>query len=176
MMRPGLLLAVLTLAALVTQPAGAAEFGRLFSTAEERRALDEIRREYELDDEPVPEPGPRQAENQEPAVSQLTINGVVLRSSGLNSTWINGSQVIGGTTTREGLRVRTEREGGGSVRITLPSGVDMVRLRPGQKIDVVSGSVLEAYQVKQADDDARSAFEVDGGEEAPPEVTQETGS
>ena len=97
-------------------------------------------------------------------VLQLSVDGVVLRSDGLESTWVNGSPVVGGVT-REGLRVEAERGStAGDVSITLPSGLEIVRLRPGQKVDVVSGTVIEVYEREQSEG-AASVFEPGGAGE-----------
>lgn len=152
--------ALLAVALLGAAPAEAQRLGRLFFTPEERQALEEARREYELGgpEEPEPRDVPK-VEQDDPVVSRLRINGVVLRSAGPSSTWVNGSPVVGGMT-REGLRVEADRGSArGNVRITLPSGVETVRLRPGQQIDVVSGSVLEVYQRDEPEVSA-SAFDV----------------
>jgi hypothetical protein len=136
---------------------------RLFTTTEERLHLDELRREYEYG-EPAVEAAPVQANVEEdPVVSRLTINGVVLRSSGNNSTWVNGTRIGPAGSTREGIRISEDEEGG--VRITLPSGADTIRLKPGQKIDVASGTVLDAYQRAPGEEQERtSAFDLESGE------------
>lgn len=128
----------------VPHDADAQRLGRLFSTPEERALLDELRR-----DRRIIEPEPQSVVDiapEIPTVEQVTIDGVVLRSSGANSAWINGQPVSGGARTRDGVRVDASAAGGGQVKITLPSGADTIDLKPGQKIDVNSGVVLEAYE------------------------------
>ena len=142
-------------------PAGSAqEMGRLFSTVDERTILDEIRRDRDM---AIPEPAPQPVATVElPKVERLSIDGLVIRSGGANSAWINGRPVSGGWITREGVRVdTTSGQGGGTVKFTLPSGVDTVELKPGQKIDVTTGVVVEAYE-RESRLDAASAFERPG--------------
>ncbi len=142
-------------------PAGSAqELGRLFSTADERASLNEIRRDRHM---AIPEPAPQPvAAVEPPKVEQLSIDGLVIRSGGANSAWINGRPVSGGWITREGVRVdTTSGQGGGTVKFTLPSGVDTVELKPGQKIDVTTGVVVEVYE-RESQLDAASAFERPG--------------
>ncbi len=140
-------LMALGLAAALVLPlnvAHAQRLDRLFSTSDERALLDELRRERQIvapDQQAVVEIVP-----DTPSVEQVTINGVVLRSGGVNSAWINGRQVDAGARTREGVRVDTSATRGGSVKITLPSGAESINLKPGQKIDVDSGVVVEAYE------------------------------
>lgn len=145
--RTSLYVATLGVAAaflLLSQEAHAQRLGRLFSTPEERALLDELRRERNI---VAPDPqAVVTAVPDVPAVEQVTIDGVVLRSSGADSAWINGRQVSGGARTREGVRVDTSTSRGGRVKITLPSGADTIDLKPGQRIDVNSGVVVEAYE------------------------------
>ncbi len=128
---------------LVSFDAEAQRLGRLFSTPEERALLDELRRERKI---VAPDPQVTEIVPDTPTVEQVTINGVVLRSGGTNSAWINGRQVDAGARTREGVRVDTSPADGGRVKITLPSGAETIDLKPGQKIDVDSGVVVEAYE------------------------------
>ncbi len=125
--------------------------GRLFSTVEQRDALNELRDAYRLGD-----PVQKKSAEAPPAPPPVTINGIVLRGKKHHSTWINGSFVPGGKSSGEGIQVETQRAAGGSVRIMLPNGSDTVRLKPGQKIDIVSGSLLDAYQRKPAEDAERA--------------------
>lgn len=155
--RPALWLLVALLCSGVAAATQAQQrLGRLFSTPEERANLNELRKNREL---VLPDPAPvAQTTEPEPTIEQLSIDGLVIRSSGANSAWINGRQVSGGWTTREGVRVDTSAiERGGRVRITLPSGVDSVDLKPGQKIDVLSGVVVEGYE-KGGSDEGPSVF------------------
>ncbi len=123
--------------------ADAQRLGRLFSTPDERALLDELRRERQIVD---PDPQVTEIIPDSPSVEQVTIDGVVLRSSGADSAWVNGRQVDGGSRTREGVRVDTSATQGGRVKITLPSGAETIDLKPGQKIDVDSGIVIEVYE------------------------------
>lgn len=136
---------VLVVAATFALPAESQRLGRFFSTPDERELLDELRRNRDL---AGPEPEPLTQEPvQETVVEQLSIDGVVIRSGGANSAWVNGRPVSDGWTTREGVRVDAASVGrSGRVIITLPSGVDTIDLKPGQKIDVESGLVMEAYE------------------------------
>lgn len=139
------------------QSAEPASIGRLFLTPAQRVALDALRNrkpepapvaivarpELEPEAEPVAAPAP-------PVVSELTVNGLILRKDGPSAAWVNGAPILNGAMTREGVVVRTGR---GGVRMVMPSGSQTLRLRPGQKVDVVNGSVLEPYQVPADLDD-----------------------
>ena len=135
--------------------------GRLFSTPELRAELDRVRDDptFGQVEEAPPAPAPvMPAPAPGPVVDQVTVNGIVIRSSGQNASWINGTSIPAGDSTREGIRVQAEATGGGSVRLILPSGENTVQLKPGQKIDVLTGGVLEPYQ-RETDEDAPGLFE-----------------
>ena len=139
--------------------------GRLFSTAEQRIALDRLRdrpaveqvaapaaSEAEVEPEPEPdiafEPGP---ERDAPALS-VTVNGVVLRSDGHRLAWVDGVETGAGATTPGGVGIEVDRTPGGRVRIRLPERGVHADLKPGQTIDVARGSVLEAYESRPVKD------------------------
>ena len=143
---------------LCAGPSEARSFGRLFTTTEERALLDEIRTAHDYG-APVVAASPVA-----PVIPEVTINGVVVRSSGNNASWINGAGIMGAETTREGIRVEARRAGGGTVRIILPSSLDPFELKPGQKIDVVRGQVQDGYgTVGNGDADTQDAIEDAGG-------------
>ena len=115
---------------------GAQDLGRLFSTPQERDRLDALRRSGEP------------ASPEAPVSSRLTVNGLVMRELGPDSVWINGERVSRSGRTREGIRVRGEA--GARVRVTLPRGAGTVRLKAGQKVDLATGTVRDAYEADPA--------------------------
>ena len=146
----------IAISTLLVGVASADTLGRLFSTPELRIELDDIRN--------APDLGKPQAavvvdvvSNRGPVVPTVTINGIVVRSSGQHSSWINGSRIPAGQATQEGIRVETSALGGGSVTIILPAGAETISLKPGQKIDLTTGRLLEAYEYR-SNADAASAF------------------
>lgn len=113
------LLAILTIA-----PAQAETLGRLFHTPEQRALLDQTRRST-----PAGVLSPDSSTADTPGVM---VNGIVTRSDGKRSTWVNGRMEHGAGDAR------------GSVRMTLPNGE--VQLRVGQHIDPATGQVTESYR------------------------------
>ena len=113
--------------------ADAESLGRLFTTPEERASLDEIRRDPDFGRVEVIEVAPTVDQPDGPVVPHVTINGVVFRSSGINASWINGLSVSS-DSTREGIRVQTRQlESGGTVKLSLPGGLETIQIKPGQK-------------------------------------------
>lgn len=153
------------LAVLVLSGAAAAQdIGRLFTTAPERSTLNQLRIEAQFArPEPEAEAVPEQVAQPQPptgpSVSRLEVNGVVRRSGGPTTVWVNGAQVERGVVSREGLRVDPGRRIVDGVQVRLPSGLRSVRLKPGQAIDVNSGTLVDAFE-RTSDSQAESAFEL----------------
>ena len=166
--------ALVVLFAAVTGAAHAQSFGRLFSTPEQRIQLDEVREEYEYGKPPrPPEPEVKKDDSQanRPALPQVTVNGVVLRSSGNDTSWVNGTRILSGQTTPEGIRIEPRRVKGPAVKLVLPSGVGTTPIKPGQRIDIVSGTVVETYRApKDGTSSARAqpVFDEQPGERSLP--------
>lgn len=164
---------LLVATALWMQGVRADDFGRLFSSPDERARLDELRRTMDVPPPPVVVPVDNSVEPLEvreptlPSVQQFTVNGVVLRSSGHHASWVNGAQVLRGDTAAGGVQIEPDGSRETGIRIHLPSGLDTVTIKPGQKIDVIDGKVFEPYQ-PGARSDEQSAFAaetpVTGGE------------
>ena len=168
--RIGARLAVLVLALAVHVPeASAQRLGRLFTSVDERASLEELRYQSQFaTPAPAPEPVavvPGAVAQSASVVSSLTVNGIVRSSDGSATVWINGDQIQRGGSTREGIRVITTGPGGRNVRARLPSGVDTIDLKPGQKIDVLHGVVLEPYERSERTPAGPSAFRLEPGPE-----------
>jgi hypothetical protein len=174
--RPGCASCLLAAGLLLLGVVGAEaqELGRLFTTPQERASLDEIRYQSRFaapEPQPVPEPATQtsagEPEPTGPVISRLTVNGVVRRSGGPGTVWVNGDEVERGGITREGILVQGANRQARNVRLQLPSGISSIELKPGQEIDVLSGTVLEPYE-KGAGASGESAFEAprEGGPRA----------
>ena len=129
----------LVVAILIGSGAGAQTLGRLFSTPEERELLDALRagREHHA---------PPESGQSEPAgvTSRLTVNGLVTRARGPDSVWINGERMSRDERTGEGIQV--QGEAGARVRLILPRDAGSIRLKAGQKVDLATGSIRDAYE------------------------------
>ncbi len=159
--RTQILPAVLIWTFITPIPVSAEDFGRLFMSREQRANLNDIRYQSKFAPLPEPEPAPQVRTaapvNKAPVVSSLRINGMVKSSRGGGTVWLNNQQVERGGVTREGISITPGARRRDGIQIQLPSGVDSIMLKPGQKIDVVTGSVLEAYEA-DPQVDAKSAF------------------
>ena len=155
----GLLGSAILALALAFDCLAESRIGRLFSTVEQRIELDRIRDRPAV--EPVAEPvasepevetEPRLALDPEPRRNAtplvVTVNGLVIRSDGHHLAWVDGVEAGVEATTSGGADIEVDRAQGGRVRIRLPERGVHVELKPGQTIDVVRGSVFEAYETR----------------------------
>ncbi len=140
-------------------------FGRLFFSIEDRRTLDDMRDE-DIEPEIVrPQPGKTAVA---PVVDVISFDGKVERSGGGSTIWVNGRPVLTGNRTVEGIRIQSSRGTNGETRFILPptdAGETAFSLKVGQKIAVQSGKVLDAYEVRAAED-AESVFAKESPDDA----------
>ena len=153
MMR-GLILMAAVMASFTMKPAYADGLGRVFFTPAERKLINKARESYDptrqeiiVKEGPAPEVAPPPA-----PLPDLAVNGVVIRSSGRNATWINGAGMLSGEQTGEGIRVEAS-EDGRTVRFILPGGSDTGPIKPGQMLDPNAGKIKEQFSLLKGSDD-----------------------
>lgn len=109
--------------------------GRLFFTQEQRLLLDNSRRQN------------IQLNAEERAVSSgVTFSGMVKRSDGRSTVWVNGHPVASTEAGRFGIIKESARHG--QPVLTLPYPGQAVDLKVGQSLDPLSGKAVEAYAGK----------------------------
>ncbi|SFV05158.1 hypothetical protein [Pseudoduganella namucuonensis] len=135
-----LALAAALAASLLAQPClaqnQAAPLGRLFNTPQDRALLDARRLQGGAPVEPAPPPVAAPAEQPPPPPPPMQLNGVLLRSNGKSTVWVNQSPLPEGSGT-----VAKDR----SVTLRLPSG-QRVTLKPGQSYDESTGVIQNEGQ------------------------------
>jgi hypothetical protein len=117
--------------------------GRLFFTPEQRAALEEARRKNIRAEELAVSASKPKA----PPPRDVVVNGLLMRSDGMSVIWVNGKAVE--NQTRDGLRVSptASRE---SVVLRDPAKGRALRLKVGQRADLLSGRVEENYEARRA--------------------------
>jgi hypothetical protein len=134
----------LVLLMLVAWPAYAADasLGRLFFTPAQRKALEEARRNNTRAEVQAAEKPAR------PPVRNVTVTGLVRRSDGESTVWVNGKPVDGVTT--DGLKVRVTAGQQGAVIVHEPTQGHTLRLKVGQRADILTGRIEEGYERRGA--------------------------
>jgi len=155
-----LVLAFLLVGLALASRADEPPLGRLFLTPQQRAALDNARRNRvraaavaaAADKKPKP-----------PPVQDVTINGVVRRSDGESTIWVNGHPTDG--ETDDGMRVVASPGEDNSIVVREPQKGRKVRLKVGQRVDLTTGRVQENYEARRL-----PAASAAGGEQSPPAV------
>ena len=129
------------------QPREASSLGRFFFTPSERARLDELRhsppaqRAETVKAQPPPPP---------PAPRYVTVNGVVRRSDGESTIWLN-NQPVQGQQPADGLVASPARgQSPSHVTVRVPQSGRSIDVKVGQQVEVNSGAVREAYRAPAA--------------------------
>ena len=132
--------------------------GRLFSTPEQRVELNRARDRYDpTRQEVIIKQGKVVAPEVEappPPLPELMVNGLIRRSDGRSSAWVNGTQLRSGEATADGIVLESD---GQSVKFVLPSGSNTSAIKPGQMLDPNRGEVRELYKYMSVDERERRA-------------------
>lgn len=125
--------------------APAAELGRLFFTPAQRAALDAARKQnvrVDIGNEDN-EPQPQAAAPAPPAPRNVSVNGLIQRSDGNSTVWLNNKPITG--TAAGGLNIAT-RKGDTRVNLSVPESGRSTDLKVGQTLEILSGTVEEGYR------------------------------
>jgi hypothetical protein len=110
--------------------------GRLFYTPQQRATLDNARgQKIKID---VETETPTSPEN-------ISVNGVIERSDGQSTVWINNRPVNEKRAT-SGIKIIGRSADNASVTLQLPQSSRSVDVKVGQNLDATSGHVQENYQ------------------------------
>ena len=115
-----------------------ARFGRLFTESKTRQQLDVSRKQNSLQQLPVIE----EEVEEDPAVTALKLDGMIMRRDGSTEVWVNG------VSTQDSQRQGIMNSGGNNLRVAVPGGE--VILKPGQVYSFESRRVLEGFEHRDA--------------------------
>lgn len=118
------------------------EFGRFFTTPRQRERLDELRSSTTNvvvnvnEDELKVDEDVKQATQQH---NELTLRGVVSRSDGKNTAWINDSVSYEGDVASDLTKVNEHEINPDGVELDLPGDKKKIRLKVGEAYDSSAG-------------------------------------
>ena len=118
-----------------------ADLGRMFFTPAQRAMLDNARKQnirIELGSD---------NEQAAPVPQNVSVNGVVRRSDGKSTVWLNKRAVIAPQTG--GINVSTSKNDH-RVKLTVPHSGRSFDLKVGQTVEIVSGTIEEGYTRRTA--------------------------
>lgn len=154
-------LTLLTLGSGWPALSSAQEFGRLFSNVQQRADLDSLREKYDPNrQEIIYKEGPKSVVapvKPPPKLPDLMVNGLIVRSSGRSSAWVNGTPLTDGEATPDGVQIRSGSDG---IQFVLPSGDNTATIRPGQLLDPNAGTVQDNLARLEAERRARLEAEL----------------
>ena len=155
---------ILCLVLLAAHPASAEIPGRLFFTPDQRAMLDNARRQ-----------NIQQSTEEQAAMSGgVNFNGIVQRSDGRTTLWVNNRPVSG---TDASNRFGSRRNGSSVLKMSSPG--QSVDLKVGQRLDPVTGRAVESYQgrpkTETAKETPKPAHDA-GKEKAPVKSTPTSGA
>lgn len=113
--------------------------GRLFFTPEQRARMDVARqqeRSIKIDTE---------QQDNEPPPANITLNGVITRSDGKTTVWINNREQSGQQIAPD-IAVPKHGRPAAQVSVITPDTKRAIQLRVGQSLDMSSGQVEEGYR------------------------------
>lgn len=144
-----------------------AEFGRFYTTPKQRQQLDEARNkrpQAEIIVEVNPQFQESAIEDEEVTTSSgsISLDGLVYRSDGKNTAWINRGSTNEGNIESQFTNVDERDVRSNHVNITLPGSGD-IQLKVGQQYDVNTRQVQEMKT-----DPAVRGAETDPGATRPP--------
>ena len=116
--------------------ASAAELGRMFYTPAQRATLDNARKQNIRVDIG------NDSEQAAPVPQNMSVNGVVRRSDGKNTVWMNNRIVADRNVAGVGV---VPSRNDNRVKLTVPDSGRSVDLKVGQTIEIVSGRIEESY-------------------------------
>jgi hypothetical protein len=166
-LRSWAMLSSLVLSALAPAHAQERMAGRLFFTPEQRDQLDAGRRDV-IAGRNRPAPSQAAPAPKAPPPQVVTLHGVVKRSDGEATVWVNGRPV---SSRFEDADIGAGTIARDSVGFTVPGSKRRVRLKVGQSLEAMSGTIEEGYRrrrtlqapVGQVETPADPAKEVSGG-------------
>ena len=128
------------------------DFGRLFTTPEERRKLQALRyaepepeviEEIEIPVELIDEVA---EEIEEPDIEGITLNGLVYRKGSKSTVWINGTNSYEGSLASEYFRINAGDINSEKVSVTVPEVNLEFDLKVGQTYEPNDGSLLDIVE------------------------------
>jgi hypothetical protein len=131
---------------LLNESLAADQMGRLFFTPEERAQLEAARARRDIRAPAIPDGESATQTRARQGPETVVYGGVVRRSDGKSTVWINGKPVT------ERNRITTPNEvnvlgmaNDGTVSLAIPHAPRTASLRVGQRLDVQSGRIEESF-------------------------------
>ncbi len=141
-----LLIVSFALSGITLTQAASDDFGRLFTTPEERRKLQTLRYakpEPEIIKEIVIPVEVIDENVEQPNIEGITLNGIVYRKGSKSTVWLNGTNSYEGSLASEYIRINTGDIDSEKVSVTVPEVGLEFDLKVGQTYEPNDESLLD---------------------------------
>ena len=129
----------LALLVLITTPSAYADddLGRLFTTPEQRAAMEKLRYQKPAEIITVPEITFEEpvVEEEKPVIGGITVNGLVYRKGGKSTAWINSANTYEGNFGNEYIQIDAQSIKPEDIEIVIPVNEKKINLKTGQTYD-----------------------------------------
>lgn len=144
-----IMLSVLWLCSFSQSTLAEEKLQRLFTTQVERAALNKARStppEKRIRVKEITDSEEKDKTLQPQLPSFITFNGLVIRSHGPSTVWINGTNDLSShNQSGQGFTVKLDKIANKSVSIVLP-GDQKRTLKPGQMVNTLNGNIKESFE------------------------------
>ena len=146
-------------------------FGRLFTTPQQRKQLDELRKAVPEDEQFVArellsdQAGQAAAGPEEAPANVITVRGLVQRDGGRGMAWINDSNTYEGDMASQYLRIEGKDIQSRGVSISVPDREQAINIKVGESYNPATGQVVDLGTPATAP----IAEDAEGDEEAVPQ-------
>jgi len=120
-------------------------FDTLFTSPQQRESLDQHRSQGTVFS-PAPKSRSRATSTSAPKQKKIFFNGYVIRNSGPNTAWANNKEI---SNNNSQISAKLNRIKGTSVPIKSSAASKIIRLQPGQSLNLETGKIAESYSQKQ---------------------------
>ena len=128
----------------------AEELGRLFTTPKERSILEKLRHQQPVEIR-IPEIAIEQkpdVDETKPVIGGITVNGLVYRSDGKNTAWINNNNTFEGDLGNQYIQIDAKNIDPDKVIIEIPLNNSRVKLKTGETYDPEKGEI-ESFNYRE---------------------------
>ncbi|MFQ5659986.1 MAG: hypothetical protein ACE5GZ_06135 [Gammaproteobacteria bacterium] len=144
---PGFILGLLSLSFYACPDiAGAADFGRFFTTPLQRQRLDELRNtkpEPEIDIQENEIATEEEDKVESPPLNAITVKGIVYRDDGKSTAWVNNSNTFEGDIASQYIPVSEDNIHNNSIKFELPDNKTRISLKVGQTYSPADDKVTD---------------------------------
>ncbi len=119
--------------AVLAESTGAEQLGRLFTDSRQREKLDAVRQgTYREDVE------------KNASVSNVRVDGLMIRSDGKNVIWVNGQSTLDNKTVN-GIKTYPQSANASTYKVPVKVDDNRIKIKPGQTWSESTGTVKDNY-------------------------------